>query len=283
MNKEEKIFEDILSRITNALKNVVGVDAIVMGGSRAIGTNVEGSNLDVAIYYTGDGVLDVDHLSSVFTELDELHRVGLLALPGTWGTWLNGGSCIKMGGYIVDVYLRNVNKVKEVIEASNKGKISVSYQFGYPFGFVSSMYLAEIDNCRILFEKRKVISQLKRSVRPLNTFYKKCAIEHFLWEADYSSKSGRRSINKKDVVYASGALFKCVCSLTQVIYTMNDEYVLNQKGALIKMKKFKKLPNNFITNVERIFIALDDTNIKNAFDLIDFYIADIKSILHSMS
>lgn len=43
--------ESILESIVNAFKTVEGVDAIVLGGSRATKTENEFSDIDIGIYY----------------------------------------------------------------------------------------------------------------------------------------------------------------------------------------------------------------------------------------
>ena len=281
MNEIDKLIENTIYKISDELKNVVGVDAVVLGGSRMIGTQVVDSNVDIGVYYLGDGVLDIEGLNAALTNLDDLHRTGLLAFPGAWGPWLNGGACIQVNNLIVDISLRNVTRVNEVIDQCNAGNISVAYQFGHPFGFVSSMYLAEVDVCRILLDKRKSVATLKKKIRPFNQVYKKSSINHFIWEAEYSSKSGRKCIIRKDIVTAAGALYKCACSLLQVAYSFNEEFLLNEKGAIDRARKFRIMPKEFITNIETIFIALDKENILNAFDIIDYYVNEFKVMMQT--
>ncbi|MCQ2978969.1 MAG: nucleotidyltransferase domain-containing protein [Clostridia bacterium] len=276
MSEAERMVEKVVYKVADELKEVAGVDAIVFGGSRVIGTAAPDSNVDIGIYYIGDGVLDIEGLNNALTNLDDLHRQGLLAYPGAWGPWLNGGSCIKVDDLIVDISLRNITRVNEVIDACHSGNISIVNQFGHPFGFISSMYLAEVDMCKVLVDKMKNVANMKKKIRPFNAVYKQASINHFLWEADYSSKTGRRAIERKDVVYAAGALYKCANSLIQVVYSLNDEFVLNEKGSLQRASKFKKLPKEFVSNLETIFVALDRENIRNAFDIIDYYVNELR-------
>ncbi|MCQ2911575.1 MAG: hypothetical protein MJ244_05220 [Clostridia bacterium] len=276
MSEAERMVERVVYKVADELKGVTGVDAIVFGGSRVLGMQAPDSNVDIGIYYIGDGVLDIEGLNNALTNLDDLHRQGLLAYPGAWGPWLNGGSCIKVDDLIVDISLRNITRVNEVIDACNQGNISLVNQFGHPFGFVSSMYLAEVDMCRPLVDKTKNVAAMKKKVRPFNAVYKNASINHFLWEADYSSKTGRKSIERKDIIYAAGALYKSANALIQVVYSLNDEYVMNEKASLQRAAKFKKLPKEFVSNLETIFVALDRENIRNAFDIIDYYVNELK-------
>lgn len=43
--------ENILSKIINSFNEIAGIDAIVLGGSRATGTANKDSDIDIGIYY----------------------------------------------------------------------------------------------------------------------------------------------------------------------------------------------------------------------------------------
>ena len=64
MSEMMKIQEAILTRIVQEIRNVVGVEAIVLGGSRVNGTFSGTSNIDVGLYYFADGVLDIETLNN---------------------------------------------------------------------------------------------------------------------------------------------------------------------------------------------------------------------------
>ena len=63
------IIENILNDITVELKNIHGVIGVVIGGSRARGTNHQDSDIDIGIYYDeseGFNVTDVDKMVYVW-------------------------------------------------------------------------------------------------------------------------------------------------------------------------------------------------------------------------
>ena len=66
----EKLIQDIVDEV----KNVSGVKAIVLGGSRARGMHHAASDVDLGIYYDSSQPLDVNELAKVAAKLDDEHR-----------------------------------------------------------------------------------------------------------------------------------------------------------------------------------------------------------------
>jgi predicted nucleotidyltransferase len=85
--------ENILTRLIQAFSGVAGIDAIVLGGSRATGTANKDSDIDIGIYYD-EASFDLSSFRQKAESLDDEHRTNIIADPGEWGPWINGGSCI---------------------------------------------------------------------------------------------------------------------------------------------------------------------------------------------
>jgi predicted nucleotidyltransferase len=74
----------VLNKIKQSLQGVRGIQAIVLGGSRARGTNTDDSDIDIGLYY--DAVaLNLVELEKCACGLDDKHRNNLIAKPGEWG------------------------------------------------------------------------------------------------------------------------------------------------------------------------------------------------------
>lgn len=79
-----------IDKIIDSLKNIKGLEAIVLGGSRARGTHSSDSDIDIGLYYDKE-TIDLSLLEKRVQELDQEHRENLLAKPGEWGKWVDGG------------------------------------------------------------------------------------------------------------------------------------------------------------------------------------------------
>jgi len=107
----------LIQSIVAEVKNVSGVKAIVLGGSRARGTNTPSSDIDLGIYYDEHHLLDLGELSKIATRLDDEHRTDLLTATGGWGPWINGGGWLRIQSFPVDFLYRDLEKIKAVISA----------------------------------------------------------------------------------------------------------------------------------------------------------------------
>ncbi|MFK7693482.1 nucleotidyltransferase domain-containing protein [Paenibacillus sp. HJGM_3] len=108
--------QPILSKITERLKQIDGVQALVLGGSRARGTYHPNSDIDIGIYYTASGGLDIAELRRAASTLDDDNRDNLITDIGGWGPWINGGGWLKVNQVSVDFLYRELDQVSNVID-----------------------------------------------------------------------------------------------------------------------------------------------------------------------
>jgi len=107
--------DSILNKIMRELEGIPGVVGVVLGGSRARGTNHDKSDMDIGIYYDEWEGFDVSQLNKVAKKLDDEHREGLVTPLGQWGPWVNAGGWLIIDGYHVDFILHDINRVSQVI------------------------------------------------------------------------------------------------------------------------------------------------------------------------
>src|SRR5262249_25437984 len=78
-----------VEHLAERLAAIPGVVAVTLGGSRATGTAVEGSDWDFGLYYRG-GLNPAD--------ITALGWPGRVFAPGEWGSIVNGGAGVTGGG-----------------------------------------------------------------------------------------------------------------------------------------------------------------------------------------
>jgi predicted nucleotidyltransferase len=268
----------VSGRVAKAMIQVPGVQAVVLGGSYCTGTATELSDLDIGVYY-GDG-LDVQRMGEVITSLDDARREGLLNKPGEWGKWINGGAWLTVESRKVDILLRETSQVKSVIDDCQQGHVTVDFMAGHPFGFVNAIYMGEVKYCIPMEDPQSVMADLKRLAEPVSEAYRNAASKWFLWEAEFSAATGRSGIAKKDIVYASGALFKGILCLIQALFALNGEILLNEKGALKRLSQYSFCPPGFVRGAEAALTGLDKNNLGAGFDLLEENCREVSKLLH---
>ncbi|MDW8517587.1 nucleotidyltransferase domain-containing protein [Priestia flexa] len=252
----------IVNEISNGLKDIPGIVGIVLGGSRARGTNHPTSDIDIGIYYDQSKGFDVEEVSKIATKLDDDHRENSITSLGEWGAWINGGGWLVVQGYHVDLIFRDIKRVSEVIDDCLEGIVSTHYHTGHPHAYLNVMYMGEISICKILFERTKQISDLKAKTSPYPKPLKDAIIGYFMFEASFSLMFAKDNVDKDDVSYVMGHCFRTISCLNQVLFALNEEYCINEKKAVRMIESFSSKPKEYKGRIDKI-ISLISSNVDN--------------------
>jgi Predicted nucleotidyltransferases len=267
----------ILDKVVYALADVSGIQAIVLGGSRARGTHSSESDIDIGIYYD-KATLDLVSLNKAAQLIDDKHRDNLVVPPGEWGKWVNGGGWLVINGYHVDFILRDADRVKNVIAECQQGAISAHYQTGHPHAYMNVMYMGELAVCKVLWDKEGNISTLKQVAEKYPQKLKRAIIGFFAFEAEFSLMFAESNAEKNDVYYVTAHIVRVISALNQVLFAVNEEYCLNEKKAVGMIDHFNIHPLGYKDKVNSIF-AVAGTDGVNACVQLKQLINEVKDIL----
>lgn len=247
---------EVIQSAVQKLQQVEGIAAIVLGGSRACGTETPESDIDIGVYYRPERPIDIAALEQAAAALDDQRRSGLITPVGEWGPWINGGGWLTAGGFALDVLYRDSVKVARVVEDCLQGRIDIHYQPGHPHGFCTSIYMGEAARCKPLWDPEGLVAELKAKTDPYPERLRQATVVKFLWEADFSLANAKKAESRRDVSYAAGHLFRAVSCLVQVLHAWNGEYLLNEKGAVGRCSLFAAVPADFERRVQTGFAGL---------------------------
>ena len=146
--------DNIIKSVAEKLSSLSYIEGIVLGGSRARGTHTEDSDIDIGIYYNSES-FDINTINQFATKLDDEHRNNLVVPPGAWGDWINGGGWLVINGYHVDLILRDIKRVEQIMKDTEHGIVTANYQTGHPHGYISAMYRGELAISKILYAKNE--------------------------------------------------------------------------------------------------------------------------------
>ena len=239
--------ERLLDRLSTELSKVSGVKAVVLGGSRARGDARSSSDYDIGLYYEPREPLNVTSLERVVATLDDAGPSASVTAIGGWGPWINGGGWLTVGGTRVDILYRDLDRVRTVIRECREGLVQRHYQPGHPHAFVSSIYMGEVAHCRDLFDPTGIMRSLRADTSPYPAPLRAGLIQVFLWEARFALDNASHGRASNDVVYSVGCCFRAVACLCQVLFAVNGEYLLNEKGAVAATEGLRLRPANFAT------------------------------------
>lgn len=273
--------QNTVSNIVDRLKQVRGISALVLGGSRARGTESPDSDIDIGIYYDPEKGLDITQLRLVAAAIDDDHRENLVTEIGGWGPWINGGGWLKVNQFPVDFLFRDLNKVSYVIEECVMGNITMDYQPGHPHGFSNSIYLAEIALCKVLWDPFGAVGKLKSRTTPYPTVFREATIQKFFWEAAFALDNGYKGSYKKDLSYVAGCCFRSVSCLNQVLFALNETYLMNEKGAAAIADTFSSVPSKYFYRINEAFtlITEDQNGLNKAINIIRELIQETENLM----
>jgi hypothetical protein len=249
----------IIGKVTDRLKGIWGIEAIVLGGSRARGTDTAGSDIDLGIYYGNEDLLDMPALECAASELDDQRRGGLIAPPGGWGNWVNGGGWLMMDDIPVDLILRDFERVKKAVEDCREGNITVHYQTGHPHAYLNAMYRGELAVSKLLWDKSGAASALQECARPYPSKMKSAILNTFGFEASFSCMLAQKYACCGDAYYVTAHIVRAVSCMNQVLFAQNEQYCLNEKKAVGMIDTFPVRPDGYKNRVEHVF-ALGSTD-----------------------
>lgn len=260
-----------IHHIVDRLQSIGGIAAITLGGSRARGNHTQKSDVDLGIYYKSEKPLDLIALNHLASELDDNHRANLITSIGEWGKWINGGGWLRIENLPVDFLYRDLDQVNCVIDDCYAGQVTVDYQPGHPHGFVSSIYMGEVAICLPLYDPSGVLNALKAKTTPYPIQLKQATVDKFAWEISFSLLIAQKAVTRGDVAYAAGCCFRSVACMNQVLFALNEEYLLNEKGAVAIANSFPLCPQNYQQRVESVFnlLAVDAKSIMDAISILD--------------
>ena len=247
--------DDLLATIADRVSNVRGVQAVVLGGSRGRGATQPDSDYDIGLYFDSPDTFDIAALNGIARDLDDEHRDALCTPVGGWGPWVVGGGWLRVAGKPVDFIYRELPRVRRIVDECVHGKVSVHYQAGHPFGFVSSIYAGEAATCHVFWDRDEEISQLKAKLYPYPSALKHAIINAFAWEAGFCVDIARKPVQRADAAYVNGALFRGVTCLTQTLFALNEQWWLNEKGAVALASAFAHTPANYAERVNTMFAS----------------------------
>ncbi|WP_437809626.1 nucleotidyltransferase domain-containing protein [Sorangium sp. So ce1078] len=262
---------DVAARVAARLGAIPGVVAVVLGGSRSRGEGDRDSDIDLGIFYEPERPPDLPALRALARELCASAAEGavtplareLLAKGaedavtplGAWGPWINGGAWLEIEGHRVDWLYRDLALVRRVIEACRAGQVTCDYQPGHPHGFLNSIYLADLYDCRPLFDPGGALAPLKALVTPYPPALRRALLDRFLWEAGFAIDTAKKAAGRGDVMYVSGCLFRAAACLVQALFALNERYLSNEKGSLQRTRALPRCPEGFADRVEAALSA----------------------------
>ena len=230
--------DPLLARIIPVLAAVPGVAAVVLGGSRARGTAHQTSDYDLGLYFSEAAALDTDRLCEAVKDLVDDPAAVCVTPVGEWGPWIVGGAWLAIGGHKVDLLYRSVEQVTAVLDACRNGEIGMHYQPGHPHGFCSAIWMGEVALCRVLHDPQGVVAAMQAKTAPYPPALRDALLRRFQWEIRFAIDNAELAVPRGDGTHVAGCAYRALACIAQVLFALNGQYLINEKGALVQAADF---------------------------------------------
>lgn len=241
----------LLEHLVGQLSKTSGVSAIVLGGSYASGTQHEGSDIDIGLYYFPSNPFSVDDIRHIAEEASADGTATVTGFYG-WGAWVNGGAWIHTPQGKVDFLYRNVEQLQQTIAEAQQGISHHDYDQQPTYGFQSVIYLAETQICIPLYDPEALIAEFKRSVAVYPPKLKQKIIADSLWAAEFTLLHARGFAIQADIYNTVGCLTRMASNMTQALFALNERYFLRDKKVMEVVAGFPLLPPGYIQQINHI-------------------------------
>lgn len=235
----------ILERTVNELKELAGIEAIVLGGSHARGRARPDSDLDIGLYYWPETAFSIQQVRQIASRLNDAPDPvvsGFLA----WGDWVDGGAWLTIEGQRVDLLYRSLEKVETTLTEALEGRFEIDFEQQPPFGFFGPTLLGEAAIAVPLHDPRSTLAALKVKVSPMPDALAEAVVQSRLWSVDFGLAAfAHKFAANGDVHGVTGCLSRFAQALVLTLFALNRVYPVNDKTTISEIEGFRIAPADF--------------------------------------
>ncbi|WP_306204269.1 nucleotidyltransferase domain-containing protein [Actinoplanes sp. RD1] len=252
-----------LHEMATHLVEIPGVEAVLLGGSRARGTHTPESDTDLGLYYREP--LDLPALAAAAR-----HFAGpgaQITAPGEWGPWVDGGGWLTVDGSAVDWIYRDIGRVERAWSDARAGRYEFHAQAGHPLGVPDFAYAGEVALGKVLADRTTTVTTLRDQAQTYPPALREALVAG-LWEGDFLVRLARKALPRADTSYLAGCLFRLTGVCVHALHGAAGRWLVTEKGAVASAAALPGAPPALAAHVDALFAAPPAEAVDMAADLV---------------
>ena len=263
-----------VTTMATRLVAIEGVEAVLLGGSRARGDHLPGSDYDLGLYYRPS--LDVAGLGRLAREV--AGPAAEVTEPGGWGPWVDGGGWLDVNGVRVDWIYRDVDRVQQAWADALAGRFAFHRQPGHQLGVPDFAYVGEVALGVVLTDRTGEVTALKRAAEVYPSALTTTLVAG-LWESAFELGAAQKATARGDTVYVAGVIVHALLLCAHALHGRAGQWLINEKGAVAATGRLGVAPPDFAARCQQVLAAVGTRpdELANALRAAELIVDDVRA------
>jgi hypothetical protein len=113
--------------------------------------------------------------------------------------------------------------------------------------------MGEIALCQPLHDPLGTVTRLKALTSPYPKPLREALIDRFQWEIRFSIENAELAVSREEQTHIAGCTYRALACLAQVLFALNEHYLINEKGALPEAAGFPLTISGLARSVTQVW------------------------------
>lgn len=237
-----------LQELIQALSAIDRVSAVALGGSRGLGTANENSDYDFVVFRVAGEVIPPAQLADALRPFADAGKISNQA----------GFVSAQIDGRKLEIFQKDLNLIEREIQLSRQGKFRWYVRQLFPHGDLSTCLITHLIHLEICREHAHCLSRLRQLAWPFPPPLMRSLANTFLTQTTITLMHARKIRRAEDVQYIVALCSAFVFFSNIVLFAINRQYPLLEKGGSTLIREFPLRPENYEYRVTALFKAAAD-------------------------